>query len=428
MNRKRIIKEFIENQDKKTKVLDYPFKVIYKKVDNPISFVAFFTKVGSIYEKDDYKGIAHLIEHCIFRGSQKYPQDISKMINSLGGYTNAYTSYDQTAYYINLPSSSLFQAMDILWDMVFNPLFRKEDVESERNIIFHEIKMRDDDPFVVLFEETLKSMYSVNPIRHPIIGYEETLKNIDLEIISEFYSYYRNPENSFFVIVTDYDEKDIRKKLDDLFRACKIDNKRIEVDFTEENVKYDKLELKGSVSKTYLMISYKAPKLSEKYKDIEKSYYFSLISYILAGSSYGLFNRILKNEKKLVDTVSFDMYSTNELPGIIYFAAVCEYKNINKIIDEYKKIISDLKSLIEFDFFDVVKENFYSSAFWSFETSSNQGMLIGSNELFKTYKEAYNYLYKIENIKLSDVLDLFYDYVRTDDFMISIYDKENPPS
>ncbi|MFN3477913.1 MAG: insulinase family protein, partial [bacterium] len=75
MNKRRIIEEFVNKQDNETFVLDYPYKVIYKKVSEPVSFVAFFTKIGSIYEKEDYKGIAHLIEHCVFRGSKNYPQD-----------------------------------------------------------------------------------------------------------------------------------------------------------------------------------------------------------------------------------------------------------------------------------------------------------------------------------------------------------------
>ncbi|MCS7244208.1 MAG: pitrilysin family protein [Candidatus Calescibacterium sp.] len=424
MNRKKVIQEFIDLQERDTFILDFPFKVIYKKVNNPISFVALFTKVGSIYEKDEYKGIAHLIEHCIFRGSEKYPENISKIINSMGGYTNAYTSYDQTAYYINLPSTGLYEAIDILWDMVFNPLFRESDVESEKNIIYHEIEMRDDEPMVVLFEETLKKMYISNPIRNPIIGYKETLQNIDKKSITEFYSYYKNPHNSFFVVVTDEDRKKVEKNLAKLFKNVDINNKSLVSTYdTGDYIKTGELKLKGNVSKTYLMISYRAPTLMEKNGDIEKSYYFSLMSYILAGSSYSVFNRILKNEMKLVDAVSFDIYSTNELPGIIYFSAIAESKNIQKIIDEYSKIIRNLKSFIEVEYFNIVKENFYSSAFWNFETSSNQGMLIGSNELFKTYKEAYNYLYKIENIQLSDLYDIFYEYVDPDNFVVSIYEK-----
>lgn len=424
MNRKKTIQEFIYLQEKDTHVLAYPFKVIYKKVNNPISFIAFFTKVGSIYEKDDIKGISHLIEHCVFRGSKNYPSGISKLINNLGGYTNAYTSYDQTVYYINLPTSSLFQAIDILWDMVFNPIFDDEAIESEKNIIYHEIEMRDDEPMVVLFEETLKKMYTKNPIRDPIIGYKETLENITQEHIWDFYSYYKNPNNSFFVIVTDEDLNRVREKLDRVFQNFDYNHKEFDLKYDgNDYVAQGRLDLKGNVNKTYLMISYKAPTLTEKYKDIEKSYYLSMASYILAGSSYSILNRILKNDLKIVDTVSFDIYSTNQLPGIIYFAAVLDSKNIQKVIENYSKIIKNLRSYVEISYFDVVKENFYSSTFWNFETSSNQGMLIGSNELFKSYREAYTYLSKIEKIQLKDMYDVFYEYVDPDNFFLSIYEK-----
>lgn len=423
MSKIKIIKEFIKNQEEQVKVLDYPYKVIYKKVNNPISFVAFFTKIGSIYEQDNEKGIAHLIEHCVFRGSQNFPQDISKMINNLGGYINAYTSYDQTVYYVNLPSDSLYQALDILWDMVYNPLFRKEDIESEKNIIFHEIDMRDDEPLTLLFEETLKKFYKTNPIRHPIIGYKETLNNIQIDDIIKFHSLYKNPQNSFWVIVTDWDLNKISQKLDELFSKISINNEYRNFRYDQE-VEYSTLKLKGNVNKTYLMICYKSPSSLEQYKGIEKIYYISLINYILAGSPYSIFNRILKNDLKLVDAVSFDIFSTNELPGILYFSTVCDSKNIDKIIQQYQKIIGNLKYNVEDSFFEIAKHNFQSSAFWNFETSSNQGMLLGSNELFKTYKEAFSYVYKIERISFNDSLEVFYQYVNNN-YMISIYQKDD---
>jgi len=422
-----LIKEFINIQDSLTFVLDHPFDVIYKKVNSPVSFVGFFTKIGSVYEEDDYKGIAHLIEHCIFRGSKNYPKDISKTINNLGGYTNAYTSYDQTVYYINLPSDSLFRAMDILWDMVFNPLFREEDIESERNIIFHEIEMRDDEPMVVLFEETLKNFYSKNPLRHPIIGYSETLKNITKNEIEKFFSYYKNRKFSFFVIVSDIDKDVIQDKLYSLQSSLPVFstinepvvNFQLEVPNLSGSIK-----LKGPVSKTYLMLSYKAPTLLEKYKDIEKSYYLSLMSYLLSGSSYSILNRKLKNELKIVDAVNFDFYSTNELNGITYFSSVSDPKNIDYIIEEYRKIVKNLKNYIDYDYFEIAKENFYSTILWNFETSHNQGMLLGTNNLFKNYKEAYYYVYQINKISYHDIFDVFYEYVDPDIFFVSIYDKD----
>ncbi len=426
MIKKKIIKDFINIQENDTKVLDYPFRVIYKKVSNPITFIAFFTKVGSIYEDEKYKGISHLIEHCVFRGSKNYPSDISKIINSFGGYLNAYTSYDQTVYYINLPSNRIYEAMDILWDMVFEPLFREEDIESEKNIIFHEMEMRDDEPFVLLFEETLKNFYSINPIRYPIIGYRETLENIDKQVIVDFHSYYKIPDNSFFVIVTDHELKRVDSKLDKLFSSYRSVNKQfLNINYIDdEELNRGRMVLKGNVNKTYLMICYKAPTLLQEYKGIEKSYYFSLASYILGSSNYSIFNRILKNELKIVDSVNFDIYTTNNFPGIIYFSAITESSNVEKVIDKYLQIVRNLKSYIEVSYFEIVKENFLSSVFWNFETSANQGMLIGSNELFKSYKEAYNYLSKIESMNYKDLFEVFYNYISEDNFFISVYDKE----
>ncbi|MGC8734846.1 MAG: M16 family metallopeptidase [bacterium] len=420
-----IIKQFIDLQYSLTyPINDFDFKFIYKKVDYPSSFIGFFTKVGSLYEKEEEKGIAHLIEHSVFRGSKNYPTDIPKYINSIGGYTNAYTSYDQTVYYIKLPTYNLDKGIDILTDMVLNPLFREEDVNSEKNIIFHEINMRDDEPMVVLFEETMKKFYPLSPIKHPIIGYKETLEKITNNNIIEFFKYYQNPNNSFFVIVSNKELNDIKELIKKSLENKEIKNNRKILDkikYKIDDIKENELEIKGNVNKVYLLISYYCPTGLEMYKEIEEIYYLSIICSMLGGSNYSILNRVLKNELKLADAVSFEYYTTNEVPGIIYFSAITDKNKLDSLIEKYNEIINDPNKYLNSNYFEIIKENSISSNFWTFESPSSQGMLIGSSELFKNYKEAYEYINKINKIKFKDLFDITYKYIVNKKPFISKY-------
>ncbi len=420
-----IIKQFIDLHYNLTYIIEeFDFKFIYKKVDYPSSFVGFFTKAGSLYEKEEEKGIAHLIEHSVFRGSQNYPNDIPKYINSLGGYTNAYTSYDQTVYYIKLPTYNLDKGVDVLIDMVLNPLFKEEDVNSEKNIIFHEINMRDDEPMVVLFEETMKKIYPSSPIKHPIIGYKETLEKITTKEIQNFFEYYQSPNNSFFVIVSNKELKEIKNLI-----KKSIENKKIKtntqnlnkINYKIEDINEKELEIKGNVNKVYLLASYYCPTATETYKEIEEIYYLSIICSMLGGSNYSILNRVLKNELKLADAVSFEYYTTNEIPGIIYFSAITDENKINNLLEKYDEIINNPNQYLDSNYFEIIKENSISSNFWTFESPSSQGMLIGSSELFKTYKEAYEYVNKLNKIKFQDLFDIAHKYIINKKYFISKY-------
>jgi zinc protease len=424
-NKQQIIKQFIDFHYSLTYVInDFDFKYIYKKVDYPSSFIGFFTRTGSLYETDEEKGIAHLIEHSVFRGSQNYPTDIPKYINSIGGYTNAYTSYDQTVYYIKLPTYNLDKGIDILTDMVLNPLFKEEDVNSEKNIIYHEINMRDDEPMVILFEETLKKIYPLSPIKHPIIGYKETLEKITINQITDFFKYYQNPNNSFFVIVSNKELDEIKNLIKNSLKNKDIKNNGkilSKIDYKLQDITEKELEIKGNVNKAYLLISYYCPTGLETYKDIEEIYYLSIICSILGGSNYSILNRILKNELKLADAVSFEYYTTNEIPGIIYFSAITDENKLNNLIEKYNEIINDPSKYLDNNYFEIIKENMISSNFWTFESPSAQGNLIGTSELFKTYKEAFEYVNKINKIKFKDITDITYKYIVNKQPFISKY-------
>lgn len=423
--KQEIIKQFIDLHYSLTYIIDdFDFRYIYKRVDYPSSFIGFFTRAGSIYEKEKEKGIAHLIEHSVFRGSKNYPTDIPRYINSIGGYTNAYTSYDQTVYFIKLPTYNLDKGIDILTDMVLNPLFKEEDINSEKNIIFHEINMRDDEPMVVLFEETMKKFYPLSPIKHPIIGYKETLEKITNENIINFFKYYQNPSNSFFVIVSNKELNEIKKIIKKTLenKELKRDGKKLDkIEYKIEGIIENELEIRGNVNKVYLLISYYCPTGLETYKEIEEIYYLNILCSMLGGSNYSILNRVLKNELKLADIVSFEYYTTNEVPGIIYFSAITDKNKVNDLIQKYNEIINDPNKYLDNNYFEIIKENSISNNFWTFESPSSQGMLIGSSELFKIYKEVYEYINKINKIKFKDLFDITYKYLVNKKPLISKY-------
>jgi len=183
-------------------VLFYPYKR-----ENVVT-VKLCVKVGSAYEKESEAGITHLIEHMIFKGTEtKKPEDIVGVIEALGGYMNAFTSYDYTCYYVAGPSTVTEKALDILSDVVFHPYFDPLELEREKEVVIEEMKMRLDNPFVVLFENLMKASYKKYPYRRPIIGYENTVKSFKREDLLNFLNHFYTPKNMTLIVVRKFRRK-----------------------------------------------------------------------------------------------------------------------------------------------------------------------------------------------------------------------------
>ncbi|MCK5492792.1 MAG: insulinase family protein, partial [Candidatus Omnitrophica bacterium] len=106
-----------------------------------------FLNIGSRYEKKDVKGIAHFLEHMLFKGSKKYSyRQVKREIEGRGGVLNGFTSQEITGYYANFLNKNLANVLDILVDIVLNPLLKVEDIDKEREVILQEVKMYNDLP------------------------------------------------------------------------------------------------------------------------------------------------------------------------------------------------------------------------------------------------------------------------------------------
>ncbi len=170
--------------------------------------VQIWFRAGSALEQKDNQGIAHFLEHMFFKGTPTRPgPQLAHDIESYGGEVNAFTSFDYTCYYINTPSIFLDKSVDILMDMVANPLFGKEEIPSERQVVFEEYRRAMDNPsqfnFIQLQGTSFQGGYA-----HPILGREDTILNFSQEQIKSFRENFYNLENAMLVVAGDLKEKD----------------------------------------------------------------------------------------------------------------------------------------------------------------------------------------------------------------------------
>ncbi|MBW1718794.1 MAG: insulinase family protein [Deltaproteobacteria bacterium] len=170
----------------------------------PVVAIQVWVQAGSVYETEGEKGITHLIEHMIFKGTEKRgPGEVAKEIESVGGSINAYTSLDYTVYHCVVPKQFLNNALDVLSDAVFHSSFDPEELEREKKVVLEEIRMRDDRPKTRLSSLLMETAYKAHPYGLPVIGYPETVKSFGRKDILAYMERRYRPSQITVVVVGD---------------------------------------------------------------------------------------------------------------------------------------------------------------------------------------------------------------------------------
>ena len=143
---------------------------------------------GSRHEPRDHGGIAHFVEHMLFKGTtSRSAEDIAQQVDSLGGHLDAFTSKEYAGYYIKVLDEHLPTALDVLSDLVLNPAFDPDDVEREKKVILEEIKMVEDTPDDLVHELFTQSFWRDHPLGQPILGTVESVQALSADVLRTYF-------------------------------------------------------------------------------------------------------------------------------------------------------------------------------------------------------------------------------------------------
>lgn len=188
--------------------LDNGMKVFIKEDHrSPVVVSQVWYKVGSTYEHDGLTGISHVLEHMMFKGTEKYgPNEFSRIIAENGGRENAFTGRDYTAYFQQLEKSRLAVAFELEADRMRNLKLNPDEAKKEIQVVMEERRMRtDDDPKALTYEQFNATAYLSSPYRFPVIGWMSDLKQIGVDDLQRWYEQWYAPNNAVLVVVGDVD-------------------------------------------------------------------------------------------------------------------------------------------------------------------------------------------------------------------------------
>jgi zinc protease len=174
--------------------------------------------VGSADEKIEEGGVAHVLEHMMFKGTKnRKVGEVVKDIERVGGNINAWTSIDETVYHVTLPSNELEKGLDVISDAVLNSSLNKTELAKELKVILEEIRMGDDAPDRLVYENLFSIMFKDHPYGRPVIGVDRVVGKFDRKIVKGFYSKHYNPQNLFLVVTGNFNPETIMDSVEDKF-------------------------------------------------------------------------------------------------------------------------------------------------------------------------------------------------------------------
>jgi zinc protease len=295
--------------------------------------------VGSKDELIGEKGIAHLIEHMIFKGTDTLSEsDINVLVHKLSGECNAFTSYDYTGYYFNFPTHHWKEAFPIFADCMTNCLFNDDMLNSEMKAVIQELKLYKDQYDRSLLEELMGMIFSDHPYHFPIIGYKQDLWSVSGKDLLAFYKKHYLPNNATLVIVGDVNPAEVVDLANHYFGAIpKDENYSKRPTFFHQDIASKSLTLYRDVAHPTLMYAFVVPGAIEK-----KDAALDIFEWIIGkGKSSRLYKKLV-NESQLatsIGTGSFGLFDHS------FFFIVVEPKSAENASEIERIIVQELQDI-----------------------------------------------------------------------------------
>jgi len=261
--------------------------------------VQLWYNVGSKHEGVGERGMAHFIEHMIFKGSKKLTEsDINMLAHKLSAYCNAFTSYDYTAYLFDVPTANWQKVLPVLSDCMRNCNFEEEHLFSEVKAVIQELKMYRDNYDSALIEKLMGVIFEAHPYHHPIIGYKEDLWSLNRETLHRFYQKHYTPQNAALVVVGDVDPEEVFAQAEQEFQMVVDQELKEEKFFVNKEMGSKSVRLIRDVQQATGMLVFMVPGARDK-----KDFYIEVLESVLAGGKSSRLHKILVDEKALATAV-----------------------------------------------------------------------------------------------------------------------------
>ncbi|MDR2881427.1 MAG: insulinase family protein [Azoarcus sp.] len=301
--------------------LDNGMKVVVREDRRAPSAVhMLWYRSGSMDEPMGVSGVAHVLEHMMFKGTRKVgPGEFNARIAALGGRDNAFTSRDYTAYFQQIPPAHLGTMMALEADRMKNLVLTNDAFSSEIEVVKEERRLRTDDrPRALVFEQLMATVFQAHPYRHPVIGWMTDLEAMTAEDARIWYRNWYAPNNAVLVVVGDVDHRAVFKLARQHYgtiKSAKLPMRRISNE--PKQIGPRSVIVRAPAELAYLAMAWRVPSLQNPQTDRD-AYALQMLGEILDGYDGARLNRRLVREQRIAVSAGASYSAISRGPGLFF--------------------------------------------------------------------------------------------------------------
>ena len=412
------------------KTLDNGLRVIVSEDHRaPVLVQQIWYRAGSMDEHTGTTGVAHVLEHMMFKGTKAVPAgEFSKRIAAAGGRENAFTNYDYTAYFQQLHKSKLPLAMQLESDRMQNLQLLPSEFAKEIKVVMEERRMRtDDEPHALMEEKLMAAAYEEHPYQHPVIGWMNDLEAMTAGDAQEWYKTWYAPNNAVLVIAGDVKANEVFAMAGRYYGkipAHKLPQRRNYSEPSQVGIK--RIIVKAPAQLPHLIMSYHAPTVRNAEKD-SLPYALEVLAGILDGNETARLNKSLVREQQIASEVGAGYDSTARGPGMFTLEGTpSEGKTVAELEAALREQITKLvREGVSADELQRVKAQVTANEVYKRDSVFYQAMQIGQMESIGLgYKAIPVMLKKIQDVTAQQVQEAASNILIDDHLTVAVLDPQ----
>lgn len=399
---------------------------------SPVVVSQIWYKAGSIDELNGTTGVAHVLEHMMFKGTKEVNSgEFSKRIAAVGGRDNAFTARDFTAYFQQLHKSNLALAMSLEADRMRNLKLTEEEFSKEIKVVMEERRLRtDDQAHALVYEKLISVAYQTHPYRRPIIGWMNDLENMNVKDAQEWYDRWYAPNNALLVVVGDVGPKEVYSLAQKHYG--KIESRPIvplalrkpQTEPVQKGIK--RLVVKAPAKMPYLIMGYHAPVLRNADEDWEP-YALEMLVGVLNGNESARLNKELVRDLQIASSINAGYDPTGRGPGMFFLNGTpSEGKSVADLEvalrNEIEKLVREGVAEKELS---RAKAQVVSGHVFQLDSMFYQAMQIGQLEsVGLSYRDVDTILKKLKSVTAKQVREVAEKYLTDDGLTVAVLDPQ----
>ena len=402
-------------------ILENGLKIItHTDMNSNVCTLSYAVKSGSFDEMEYERGIAHLVEHMLFKGTiNRDYSEINKDIESIGGYLNAFTTYQMTNFYCTVPSDCWKEGLDILSDLIFNNTIPEDELDKEKLVVQEELKMYSDDLSSFIIEKLIEQMFKHYDNRQLIAGTVQSVGEITRDDIVDFINRNYFPKNMTFIATGNVNHEDIVNFIENYIEKLNIDFIEYEKNyesFSPHNLECKKIVYKKSeIEQTHLAFGLFICGANDNDMPALK-----ILNSILGGSSTSVLFNTIREKMGLAYTVSTSIEEMSDISLLYGYAGLNSSNDVDVVIETILNEILNIADKIDENVLERTKKYLVGMTHIELEKSSGKNLYISQRELFGLGYSFEDLIQSINSVTLKDLQNVIKRYIVKENLLFTI--------